>query len=613
MGPPQGDAAPSGDEIDNLGGMEPEYSDPAPEDSMEVDASASGTETRGEQANWEVDMAEADDTQAPPQVPNQEPPQERDIEDVDMVSLFGDDGDFEDVLSPEVQTQQQALNSSANQNIGPNVGHAGGVSREGLSIPPEDYMTDGDLQASSSYPGHLNIGNQSLIQTAPLPLSIYARLHGLTDAEASNVLTVAHRREQDLARARAKIGESSKATPLEQDLGLDKDFESNHASNQAESETSGNDKGKGKALVREGIPRTRVIQESTQPSNAPLPGLTFSPPEAPPSSVPAAAAAPPPIPSWLPRDWDPNFNFTSPYDLSAPGALDDPAAAQEENAPTEEPSNTAAGGHDFSALEAAFDLSGVTDYDPSMYHPTQETTSADQTATAAVEDTGSDLDLTPEEEEIATAAAEAQLARYNEQAAAVVTQVEGGDQADPNDLEVIDPSQLSDRDSDVLSQPPSSEELSNEDARDYVNFTDQLAETDDEGTERERPAAAEVGMEVVNGIFWQGMEAISDTLPYLRQLVLVGDLSIRRRILQEIAGVRTQIDRDEAAARQRPRTAEEFQESRNSNDEYWRDFRRRLPAIEAEERRKLGLEQAKINTRPKAVPKSRKRGNLLRS
>jgi len=81
-----------------------------------------------------------------------------------------------------VQAQQQAPNSNASQNIDQNLEHAGGAGSVGLSLPPDDYMTDADVVANL---GQQATANQNFVQAAPLPLSIYAQLQGLTDAEVS--------------------------------------------------------------------------------------------------------------------------------------------------------------------------------------------------------------------------------------------------------------------------------------------------------------------------------------------------------------------------------------------------------------------------------------------
>ncbi|MCJ1248544.1 hypothetical protein MMC30_005762 [Trapelia coarctata] len=558
LGPSEGGAGPSGDDMDiEEGNMESEQTDHPMDDTMDMDASADEAETGVEQ----VDMTDAGEPEGTTK--------ESDVNDQEM------DDVFEDILASENQQQQAALN-------------------------PANYMSDADLVATLSQSEQQPTGTQNSAQGPPIPLSAYAGLHGLSDAEFGERLSAKRRQEQDMAVREAQTGESSKprTTSLEQDLGLDIDYESTHASNDAstnaskhaEPGTSGDSKEKGKAPVRDGIPRTRIFSEATPSNNAPLPGLPIQP-QASSSPAPAAAAAPAllapaPLPSWFPRTWNPNFNFTSEYDLSAPGALDDPPAPQSSNPPAGAPSGS------------------------STSPTTQETPPASSTATPEAEaskdeeDTGSDLDPTPEELEEWTADAEAFVAKQKEQEAA--KQGDGGDQKDPNALEVIDPCNNSDSDSGTELSWSSSEA-----ARDYHAFQKSLEDSDDEGTGSQKSASAEgdrVKKDAMKSQLFQDMEAIADVRDHLRQQVQHGDEDLSNRLKDEIEAVRKRIREEEVVARQRERTPEEYQQARNRYDSYWREFASRLPAVEAEERMKLGLKQAKVKARPKAVPRSRKRG-----
>ena len=427
------------------------------DDTMNLEGSSEGSETGETQSQPEVEMLEAGDSEGP-------------VRESGTIDTAMEDA-WEDVLPQDVRQQQAVLN-------------------------PANDKTDADLNAA--------LGSQ------PSSQPMY---DGMDDAQLAEALVASRR----LTEAKeTTIGASSKATRLDQDLGLNIDFESTHASKDAQPEMAREVKGKGKAPAQVGIPRTRIFPETTRPTDMPLPGLTSQVPEASPILTPAAAAAPPP----LPRDPSP---------------------------PTGE---------------------------------SKETTSENS------EDTGSGPELTLEDLQFA-----AELEEYLSQDAD--EREDGGKEADANTLELIDPCQMSERDSDELSELSSSDESAREleKARQAWEFQDGMADSDDQS---EDPSDDKQGKGP------QGEEQAFDEL--VKQ---VEDERLMMRLLDEKVALRNQIAEEEAGGG--IRTVKEIKQAYQRYEAYWRALRKKIPEIEEEERVKRALEAAKIKGRPKIVPKSKRR------
>ena len=379
--------------------MEFDLDEPSLEDRVAADppAGEAGTENGGYGGDTEAGMPDAGAAT------------EADQEADDM------DVNFYDVLPTVVQARQEALNQTLPQYPGPADG--------GLALSQLGYMTDAELAA--------NFGNQPVNPVEAVPGNGPAASDALSDAGLADLLQAQRREAENAAAPWRQLGESSRVreTPLVQDLTLNTDHEGDHA----EEETSWSGQGKGKEPSRPVMSRTRIFPASGQATTAPLPGLL--PPTLPGLSIPsptglaapslpegASAANQPPVPAWF-RTPEPTqgFQFTSEYDLSAPGAFDDETSVPEQANPArEEPPSTATPRIiDFSSgLELDYTGPGCDEFSASS--ALQETTAPHQALnpTAFDDDNESDLSEPTSEEMAQMDAYAAEITRENEQAEA---------------------------------------------------------------------------------------------------------------------------------------------------------------------------------------------------